>query len=254
MRQVWGVVLSVALLGGCASVIEGRSQEITINTTPAGANCTLNREGAPIAMIASTPGSVTIRKTKNDIEVVCELDGYQKTATLDESGTAAAVFGNVLVGGAIGLVIDVSTGAHNKYDTPLDIALAPRTDLPAPLPVVASAPLPPPPRGATAHSISAGPAASSAAVPVDLRRAEHAAERYRVLRQLVADGLVPQDRYAAWAQQNEGAFLLTTAAPAFAGVGNKPRATRERPNFCDPSRRKRISRSPRPSASPFSVP
>ena len=227
MRQVWLAAVSMAMLGGCSTVIEGRSQEITINTTPAGASCVLNREGSPIATIAPTPGSVTIGKTKYDIEVVCDLDGYQKTAYIDESGTAAAVFGNILVGGAIGLVVDMSTGASNKYDTPLDISLAARTDIPPPdpVPAVAFTALPPlveSPPPVMPRPVFASPATLPGAVPVDPRRAQNAEERYRVLGKLAADGLIPRDRYEAWAQQNVGAFLLNTAPPASAAAGNKP--------------------------------
>ena len=241
MRGIGLVVLSAALLGGCSSVIEGRSQEIAINTTPSGASCTLNREGAIIGMVNPTPGTVIIRKDKYDIEVVCQLDGYQKATRLDESGTAAAVFGNILLGGAIGVVVDSATGSDNKYDTPLNIALSVRTDAPPPAsrqiiasappaplapPIVASAP--PALPAAASHSFLSEPSVvPSMAGTVDLQRARNAAERYRVLRQLVADGLVPRDWYTAWAQQNAGAFLLTTMAPPFAGVGNRPRSYQE---------------------------
>lgn len=217
MRQVWFVVLSATLLTGCAAVVEGLRQDITVTTTPDGASCALNRAGAPIATISSTPATVNVRKTRDDIEVVCELDGYLKTVRIDESGTAAVVFGNILLGGVIGLVVDVSTGASNKYDSALEIALAPDLSLPAPLPVVASAPLAPPP-SEPAHAYVAPPGAAT----VDLRRAENAAERYRVLHRLVAEGLVPEERYSAWAQQNAGAFLLATGAPPLVAVGNKP--------------------------------
>ena len=232
MRQIWFVVLSASLLTGCATIVEGVRQDITVTTTPDGASCALNRAGASIATITSTPATVNILKTRDDIEIVCELDGYLKTARIDESGTAAVVFGNILIGGAIGLVVDISTGASNKYDSALEIALPPDPSLPAPLPVVASAPLaPPPPEPAALAPLapSLPPAApahayvmQSTAATVDLRRAENAAERYRVLHRLVADGLVPEDRYTAWAQQNEGAFLLITEAPPLVAVGNKP--------------------------------
>jgi hypothetical protein len=242
MRGVWLAVLSAALLSGCASVVEGRTQDITVNTTPSGATCLLNREGAPIATIASTPGTVKIEKNEFDIEVVCERDGYEKTAYLNESATAAAVFGNVLIGGAIGVAVDISNGSSNKYDDTVDITLSPRAEPPqstTPQPVVAATGLPapapttlapatlappamPPTANAAYHPFSAGPALPPVAGIVDTRRAENAAERYRVLRRLVTDGLVPADRYNDWARQNAGAFLLTTVAPPFAGAGNKP--------------------------------
>ncbi|GEM_PF-409053 len=235
MKGMWFAVLGASVLAGCSSIVEGSKQEIAIATTPPGASCSLNRDGAKIASIDKTPGTVTVEKTKDDITVICELDGYQKTDTVNESGTAAATFGNILIGGAVGWVIDSATGSDNKYDTPLTIALTPNppgVKAPLPAPVAATSLLPPPGSMApstltspmTAHPLTAAPAPAkpAAAVPVDFKRAEMAADRFRVLHQLAAEGYLPQDQYDAWALQNAGAFLLYTAAPPFVGINRRP--------------------------------
>ena len=116
---------ALVALGGCSSIIEGTSQEITVNTNPAGAKCSLNREGVSIARIESTPAAMTIKKTKNDITVVCEKDGYQQATYMNKSGTAGATVGNIILGGGIGWAIDSASGADNKYDTPVNITLVP---------------------------------------------------------------------------------------------------------------------------------
>jgi len=237
MRGTWFVMLGASVLAGCSSIVEGSSQEIAVNTTPPGASCSLNRDGEKIATIDKTPGSVTVEKTKNDITVICELDGYQKNDVVNQSGTAAATFGNLLLGGAVGWAIDSATGSDNKYDSPLTIALTPNPAGPtAPLPApIASATslLPPSPPGAMSPTMLAAPSspAPAAASPVparpmaatvDFRRAEMAAERFRILHQLAVDGLLPQSQYDSWAQQNAGAFLLYTAAPPFVGITRRP--------------------------------
>src|SRR5438067_12531116 len=88
-------------LEGCSSVIEGTSQEILVNTNPAGADCQFVREGNVIARVAQTPGGVTIKKTKNDITVKCDKAGYQEATYLNHSGAAGATFGNIVLGGGI---------------------------------------------------------------------------------------------------------------------------------------------------------
>jgi hypothetical protein len=76
MRSV--VALCAVALGGCASIVEGTSQEITINTNPAGASCVLMREGQPIGSVNPTPGTVLIKKTKYDLTIVCDRSGFDQ--------------------------------------------------------------------------------------------------------------------------------------------------------------------------------
>jgi hypothetical protein len=118
-------LLGLLLLGACSSVVEGTSQEIMVNTNPAGAKCSLNREGQSIARIDPTPGAATITKTKYDITVVCNKDGYQEATYLNHSGAAGATVGNIVLGGGIGWAIDSASGADNKYDSPVNITLVP---------------------------------------------------------------------------------------------------------------------------------
>jgi hypothetical protein len=54
-------------LAGCSSIIEGRSQEIVINTNPPGATCALVRNDMPIGTVSPTPSAILIEKTKYDI-------------------------------------------------------------------------------------------------------------------------------------------------------------------------------------------
>lgn len=116
-------VLSVLALSACASIIEGTSQEIVVNTSPEGANCSLERQGVSIGRVDPTPGAVTIKKTKYDIVIVCNKKGYQETRFFDKSDAAGATAGNIILGGGIGWAIDSAAGADNKYTSPVNITL-----------------------------------------------------------------------------------------------------------------------------------
>jgi len=109
---------------GCASIIEGRSQEIMVNTSPAGASCVLTRNGESLGTITPTPGSLYLEKTKYDILITCDKKGYETATYLNHSGAAGATFGNIILGGGIGWAVDSAAGADNKYDTPVNVMLA----------------------------------------------------------------------------------------------------------------------------------
>lgn len=117
------VLLVLMLLPACSSIVEGTSQELVINTTPEGANCALEREGQVIGRINPTPGGITIKKSKHDIEVTCTKAGYETATFHNKSDVAGATVGNILLGGGIGWAIDSANGADNKYETPMNITL-----------------------------------------------------------------------------------------------------------------------------------
>ena len=84
-RNILCVVLAFGL-ANCASVLSGTTQELVVNTNPPGANCVLNRLGSSIGNVNPTPGGVTIQKTKEDITIICNLEGYQEASHFSNSG------------------------------------------------------------------------------------------------------------------------------------------------------------------------
>jgi hypothetical protein len=142
--RVAGTAAMVAL-GGCASIIEGTSQQIEVATDPPGASCVFEREGLPIANIPQTPGAAFVKKNKHDITIKCNKPGYEDAALVNHSGMAGATFANVLGGvfmGPVAWAADSVSGADNKYDSTVNITLTPSTVQAAPLaPPVAAAPV-----------------------------------------------------------------------------------------------------------------
>ncbi len=110
-------IAACVVAGGCSSIIEGRSQQIFVNTNPIGADCGLYRQNLRIATVQNAPGSALVEKTKHDIWVVCVKQGYQTATFYNHSGAAGATVGNIILGGGIGWAIDSASGADNKYDS-----------------------------------------------------------------------------------------------------------------------------------------
>jgi len=131
-----------------STIIEGRSQQIMLNSNPPGADSAQYRQGLRIGTVQNAPGVTLIEKTKHDIWVACVKPGYQMASYYNKSGAAGATFGNIILGGGIGWAIDSASGADNKYTSPVNITLVPNVpgqpDRPATLPASFSAPAPAP--------------------------------------------------------------------------------------------------------------
>ncbi len=122
----FAVVLMALGLANCAGVVEGTSQKISVNTDPSGATCRFDRAGQQLGVIPSTPGDLIVKpKSADNIVITCEKPGFQQASYLNKSDTAAATFGNILLGGVIGAIADQQTGAAYKYDGTVTVTLAP---------------------------------------------------------------------------------------------------------------------------------
>ncbi|HLY07364.1 MAG TPA: hypothetical protein VKR31_16580 [Rhizomicrobium sp.] len=111
-------------LSGCATIIEGTTQPVSVNTTPEqGAQCTLaNSQGT---WYVTTPGSTTVHKTKTDLDVTCSKPGFQPGHVVAASHFGATTAANVVAGGLIGVGVDAASGANYHYDSPITVALGP---------------------------------------------------------------------------------------------------------------------------------
>jgi hypothetical protein len=112
-------------LAGCATIVQGTSQNIAVATSPPGSYCTFHRDGQTIATLSQTPGEVTVDKTKDDILLTCAASGYQPESQYLHSGIAAGVYGNIIAGGLTGWGVDSMTGADNEYPTTISLNMRP---------------------------------------------------------------------------------------------------------------------------------
>ena len=120
------MLLSLAgMLPGCATVINGSNQNITVSTSPAGAQCAVDRAGTRLGMINPTPGSLRIDKSKNDLTVTCEKDGFRTATVLQTASFGGATFGNILLGGGVGFIVDAASGANYSYPSEVRLDMAP---------------------------------------------------------------------------------------------------------------------------------
>lgn len=92
-------------------------QPITIQTTHdskeiVGVGCTLTNDAG--SWFLTTPGSVTVHKSTGDLAIDCKKDEIFGRQTL-VSKSNGAVWGNIILGGGIGYIVDRNTGAGFDY-------------------------------------------------------------------------------------------------------------------------------------------
>jgi hypothetical protein len=102
----------VALLAGCATIVRGTSQTISINSNIAGANIEL--DGSPIG---TTPFSGKIKKKKDGTIKISKQGYVPQTISLNtDFDIVASGLGNVLIGGTTGTTTDWISGAAWMYE------------------------------------------------------------------------------------------------------------------------------------------
>jgi hypothetical protein len=166
---------------GCATILAGRSQTVTVTTAPSGARCELIREGRVIGSVDNTPGAVTLEKTKHDIDVVCRKDGFTDSKGFADSGIEGATFGNIILGGLIGWGIDSAVGADNKYPEVFNVNLVPA--------------IPEPTRAGSSGPVVRPVAFSPTVTGPEAKQSSSVEKRLARLKKLRDEGLLTEDEY-----------------------------------------------------------
>jgi hypothetical protein len=114
------ILVGAALgLGGCASIISGRTATVKIDSNPSNAQVVIHDKHGSQVLTTTTPATVELRRKDKFIwpakyTATIEKPGY-KTATVPINSTLNPwVVGNVVIGGPIGLIVDSATGAGWK--------------------------------------------------------------------------------------------------------------------------------------------
>ena len=115
------VISSIALLAtGCSTISgSGTSQSISIQTFAAdgqdveGAKCDMtNDEGT---WFLTTPGSTMVHRSNKDLQVICKKTGVDVGSANVVSRTKGNMFGNLILGGGVGAIIDHNNGSAYEY-------------------------------------------------------------------------------------------------------------------------------------------
>ena len=111
------LIILLLLTNGWASIICGDKQDIGINSEPSGCRVRVfyeGRETVKLELDENTPTAVRIPRWAKHVRIRVDKEGYhpqQLTITRSINGW---LFGNLLIGGVIGIGIDFMSGAAYK--------------------------------------------------------------------------------------------------------------------------------------------
>lgn len=102
-----GMLAGAVFVQACATIVSGRTQTIQLRSEPSEVRVTAQPGGHQV----TTPASMTLPRLGSGYRLRFEKPGYAPFDVRLETSTNGWVWGNILVGGLIGLLIDYSTGA-----------------------------------------------------------------------------------------------------------------------------------------------
>lgn len=120
-ERIW-VVLVCSMLSGCATMISGPTQKVQIVSDPPGAVAQVGgRE-------VTTPATVELKR-KSVYRVVFQKEGYEPAQREIAREVNKQVYWNILVGGLIGILVDLTSGAfYELVPSVVQASLIPQED------------------------------------------------------------------------------------------------------------------------------
>ncbi|MCA0176817.1 MAG: hypothetical protein LCH73_11115 [Proteobacteria bacterium] len=121
MKSVFLVASTAVLFSGCASVVNDTTHPIKIETKSeagelvTGADCTLTNDKASTTVKSGDIANV--RRSNKNLEIVCKHPTNPEALARATSRVNGGMFGNILLGGGIGMIVDHNRGTAYTYPT-----------------------------------------------------------------------------------------------------------------------------------------
>jgi len=101
--------MGVFSIAGCATIMSGRSQEVSFHSNPEGSTVVVGGK-----IIGKTPLTTTLKKSARQ-SLEFRKEGYKTLSTVMDTSTSGWFWGNILIGGLLGSTTDGITGSIYKY-------------------------------------------------------------------------------------------------------------------------------------------
>lgn len=107
-------LLMILCLTGCASMVNHTTQQIPVDSDPSGANVLVDCGDVKNDPKLVTPAVVTVQRKADHCSISFEKPGYRAAEVTLAKSMSGWYFGNIVLGGFIGLIVDASNGAMYK--------------------------------------------------------------------------------------------------------------------------------------------
>ena len=115
------LIVTPILLTGCASVVNDVTHPVRVETKTeagvivSGAECTLSNERA--ALTIKSGEIANVRRSNTDLKIDCKHPTNPDASATATSRVNGGMFGNILLGGGVGAIIDHNRGTAYTYPT-----------------------------------------------------------------------------------------------------------------------------------------
>ncbi len=104
------LLLNFVHLYGCATIVSGTTQNIAVSSKPGGATITVE----PGDHQTVTPANLELKRDGGPYRITISHEGYEPYKVTLKTSANGWLWGNLLLGGLIGIIVDSSTGAGTK--------------------------------------------------------------------------------------------------------------------------------------------
>ena len=121
MLSKYSLLSASIALSGCASIVNDSTHPIKVETKTlagdmvAGAECKVSNDYGSQSL--KSGDTVQVRRSSKDLDVNCKHPSNPDATARAISRANAGMFGNILIGGGIGAIIDHSKGTAYTYPT-----------------------------------------------------------------------------------------------------------------------------------------
>jgi hypothetical protein len=121
MKPIFLAISVATLFSGCASIVNDTTHPIKVETKlvtgeiVSGADCTLTNDKSSVKVKSASTANV--RRSNKDLNIVCTHPTNPDALAKATSRVNGGMFGNVLLGGGIGMIVDHNRGTAYTYPT-----------------------------------------------------------------------------------------------------------------------------------------
>lgn len=110
---------------GCSTITQNEGQSLALTATyqgkPVDPTCQLKNDKG--SWDTKAPSNITVRKSGEDLDVVCKKDGMPDGLLKAISRAAGSMWGNIIFGGGVGAIIDHNKGTGYDYPSQLPVKM-----------------------------------------------------------------------------------------------------------------------------------